>query len=388
MHGCIPAGDARLTESVSIAGPARGRLVSAACRALAVGFPSAEDSALPAPRRVLVIKPGSLGDVLLAGATLASLRQGFPDAEISHLVGDWAMPAAAGSPNVDVLIDCGPVGTPGAYTLRQYVRTANRIRARGFDAAIVLDRSPLMTLLPWLAGIAVRAGLDSNGRGFALNYRTPVPPGRHESELYLDVVRRIGLPVVRPETWFDPPDSARAKVRGLLAEAECTSGCLVLAPGGGVNPGARRHEKRWAPGGFVRVAERLRDDAGLVPVLVGDANDQDAVDAVRRELRGGPLLDLSRRLDFAEVGALLALADCFLANDSAIAHLGAAVGSGGVVIYTATDPEIYGPPGGKVVKLVAATGRDVEGAAAAALVRKIDRAPPGPGSGPRQTTFL
>ena len=335
-----------------------------------------------------MIKPGSLGDVLLAGPALASLRRGYPDAEITHLVGDWARPAAAGSPNVDRLIGCGPVGTPGAYPLRRYVRTANRIRARGFDAAFVFDRSPLMTLLPWLAGIAVRAGLDSSGRGFALNFRTPVRPGRHEAELYLDVVRRIGLPVVRPGTWFCPPAAARARVRDLLAESENPPGYLVLAPGGGVNPGARRPDKRWPAGGFVRVAGRLRRDAGLLPVLVGDVNDQDAVGAVRRGLGGGPLLDLSRRLTFAEAGALLALAGRYLANDSAIAHLGAAVGSRGVVVYTATDPEIYGPPGEQVVKLVAAPGRDIAGEAVAALGEQVDSPAPGAGPRPGQTTLL
>lgn len=361
-----------------MAGSARDRIVGAACRALAIGFRSAGEGSLPAPRRILVIKPGSLGDVLLAGAALASLRKGFPDAEILQLVGNWARPAAAGSPSVDGLLECGPVGTPGAYTLRQYVRTANRIRAQRFDTAVVLDRSPLMALLPWLAGISVRAGLDSDGRGFALNYRTPVRPGRHEGELYLDVVRRIGLKAVHPETWFQVPDAAAAKVRGLLAGRERPPGWLVLAPGGGVNPGARRLDKRWPPGGFVRVARRLREDAGLCPVLVGGASDADAVEAVRRGLCGGPLLDLSQRLDFGEVGALLALSGCFLANDSAIAHLGAAVGSGGAVIYTATDPRIYGPPGDGVARLVAAPGRDVAGDAIAALTRRIDRKGPGP----------
>ena len=363
-------------------------MVGAACRALAIGFPSRGDEGPSAPRRILVIKPGSLGDVLLAGAALASLRRGFPDARIWHLVGDWARPAAAGSPNVDGLIDCGSVGTPGRYTLRQYMRTANRIRAGGFDAAIVLDRSPLMALLPWLAGIGVRVGLDSGGRGFALNYRAPVGAGRSESELYLDVVRRIGLPVVRPETWFCPPAAARARVRDLLAGRECPPGYLVLAPGGGVNPVARRIDKRWAPGGFVRVAQNLRKVAGLLPVLVGDENDRDAVDAVRKGLGVGPLLDLSGKLDFGEVGALLALADGFVANDSAIAHLGASVGSSGVVIYTATDPEIYGPPGEMVAKLVAAPGRDVAGAAVTALTRGIDRKASGFGHGPGRARFL
>lgn len=370
-----------------MAGSARDALVGAACRALARGFPAAGAELRPAPRRILVIKPGSLGDVLLAGAALASLRKGYPCAEIVHMVGSWARPAAAGSPNVDALLDCGLVGTPGAYSLRQYARIVRRIRGRGFDAAVVLDRSPLMALLPWLAGIGLRAGLDSGGRGFALNYRAPVAPARHEGELYLDVVRRIGLPAVRPETWFDPPADARARVGGLLA-GKGLAGFLTVAPGGGVNPGARRPDKRWSAAGFARIARRARAEMGLLPVLVGDAGDADAVSAVRADLSGGPLLDLSQKLGFAEVGALLAQTDGFVANDSAVAHLGAAVGASGVAIYTATDPAIYGPPGGRIAKLVAAPGREVAGAAIAAIAAATARVEPETGPGAPQTTRL
>ncbi len=319
---------------------------------------------------MLVIKPGSLGDVLMAGAALATLRAGFPDAHIVHLVGSWARPAAAGNPSVDALLDCGPVGMPGAFNWRQFLRVVARVRSARFDAAIVLDRSPLMASLPWLAGINVRAGIDSAGRGFPLNYRVPPPPQRHEGELYLDVVRRIGLEPVRPRRWFRPRPSALAKIRSVLGGDPPRF--LVVAPGGGINPGARRPQKRWSPQGFVRVARRLRERAGLLPVLVGDDGDVDAVGAVRQSL-DGPLLDLSQRLSFAETGALLQSSHGFMANDSAIAHLGAAVGASGVVIYTVTDPAIYGPAGDRITKLTAKPGSAVGDAAVAALLTGIER---------------
>ena len=359
---------------------ARDALIGAACRALAFAFPSSPRTGVPAPRRVLVVKPGSLGDVLLAGPALATLRRGFPDSEIVQLVGTWAGPAAAGNPSVDSLLDCGTVGTPGAYSLGQYFSTVNRIRAEKFDAAAVLDRSPLMALLPWLAGIGVRAGLDSGGRGFALNYRAPVMAGRHEAELYLDVGRRMGLPVVRPEVWFDPPARARSRVRELLSGIGASKSFAVFAPGGGVNPGARRPDKRWAASGFAQAARSLRDRAGLLPVLVGDRDDRDAVAAVLHGIASGPHLDLSQKLSFAEVGALLERAEGFVANDSAIGHLGAAVGAAGVVVYTVTDPRIYGPPGSKVAKITAASDIDVVGAIVAALAGDIG--PTGSGGAP------
>ena len=90
-----------------------------------------------------------------------------------------------------------------------------------------------------------------------------------------------------------------------------------------------------------------------------------------RQGLGDPVLDLSRRLSFGEVGALLELAGGFLANDSATAHLGAAVGASGVVMYTVTDPDVYGPSGEQVVKLVASAQIDAGAAAVQALLTAI-----------------
>ena len=59
--------------------------------------------------------------------------------------------------------------------------------------AVSLVRSPLMSLAVYLAGIPLRAGLDSGGRGFGYNLRVPIDPAarEHESEIYLKVVSAI-----------------------------------------------------------------------------------------------------------------------------------------------------------------------------------------------------
>ena len=350
-------------------GRLKDALVGSACRLLALPFPEKRQPP-PPPRRLLVVKPGSLGDVLLAGSALASLRSAYPNARVVQLVGSWARPAAAGCPNVDELLDCGPVGTPGKYSWREYLRVVAQVRRQRFDAAVVLDRSPLMAMLPWLAGIKVRAGLDSGGRGFALRMRASPLPRRNESELYLDVVRRMGVDPVRPRRWFRPSERDRSRVRSELAAAGSPERFLVTAPGGGVNPGSSRLQKRWSAQGFIRTVAEVRRRAGVLPVLVGDEGDSDAVAQVRQGL-GDPVLDLSRRLSFGEVAALLELAGGFLANDSATAHLGAAVGAAGVVMYTVTDPDVYGPSGEQVVKLVASAQTDAGAAAVQALLTAI-----------------
>ncbi len=55
---------------------------------------------------VLYIKPDHLGDLLLATPVLAALRQRFPEAQITAIVGPWAAMVLRHNPDVDVLLTC------------------------------------------------------------------------------------------------------------------------------------------------------------------------------------------------------------------------------------------------------------------------------------------
>ena len=146
--------------------------------------------AFNAPSSILIIKPCCLGDVLMATPVIAALRQTFPKARIDFAVGDWARAMVENNPHLDGLLDCGPsasrrgelvepsgrgpVGSGGRYSWREYFDLARRIRAARYEACFVLDRSPLISLLPYLGGVPQRVGLDSRGRGFSLTVGVPV----------------------------------------------------------------------------------------------------------------------------------------------------------------------------------------------------------------------
>ena len=163
-----------------------------------VFFRHAERSPFDSPRApssVLILKPCSIGDVLLATPLFRALREGLPGAKLSLAVGTWSKVAVANNPDVDEIIDCADIGLPRKYELGSYLAFAGRLRARRFDAAFVADRSPMMSLLPFLAGIPTRIGLDSRGRGFSLTTKVAVKEDSHESELYLDLARAAGVGV-------------------------------------------------------------------------------------------------------------------------------------------------------------------------------------------------
>src|SRR4051794_14969839 len=100
------------------------------------------------PRRVLIIKPCCFGDVLMATPALAAVRRAWPQAQIDWLIGSWAQPAIAHTPRLPGLLPGDPLGTaPARQAIPAAIRLAGRLRGR-YDAALVLDRSPVLAALP------------------------------------------------------------------------------------------------------------------------------------------------------------------------------------------------------------------------------------------------
>ncbi|MYD93203.1 MAG: glycosyltransferase family 9 protein [Chloroflexi bacterium] len=298
----------------------------------------------PNPRlSALVIKPLALGDVLRATGFTAALRHGLPGADITFAVGDYAAPALANNPHIDEIMSMGMLGTPRRYDARQYLTFVRRIRERRFDAAFVLDRSPAMALLPYFARIPYRIGLDSRLRGFAHTTRLPVGMEDSEVQTYRRLARVAGLDPTADACVFRPTQEDVAVARRLAEEFELGSAALrvVIAPGGGVNPGAVDVTKRWPAEQFAAVADWLIQRRGARVCLVGTASDSPSIAAMLRAMTQ-PALDLVGRTTFGQLGALIAGSDLFVGNDSASAQLAVGVGTPSVAIFTATEPWIYG----------------------------------------------
>jgi ADP-heptose:LPS heptosyltransferase len=295
-------------------------------------------------RRLALIKPCCIGDVIFATALLAALRRGYPDAEIDWIVGSSALPALRDHPDLREVLDSGPLANPASKpaSLLNLIRL---LRSGNYDLAVVPDRSPLMGLAPLLAGIPRRAGLDSAGRGFAYIVKARVEPGaiRHEAEIYLDIARALGLST--DSCWVNIPPGANsvATVERILREAGASPKPLIVVhPGGGVNAGMTMIEKRWPADRFAALADRIAESIDGQIVLIGLKSDRLALELFRQ--RGQhPILDLTEKLSLPETGALASLAALYIGNDNGVAHLAAASGGKVLMIFGPSDPRRYAP---------------------------------------------
>jgi ADP-heptose:LPS heptosyltransferase len=315
----------------------REELVTAACQVLGSitgRLASREDTVPPSNPRFVVLKRCCLGDVLASTVLLDAIRRRYPLARIDYATNDYSRPALAGNPDVNGVI----------------VPAVEALRAGRYDVAITLERSPATGMLPWLARIPIRVGPNNLSRGFAHNLRVACPPDRSEAEVALDCAAALDIPVANARAKFCPSPSDVARAGDLLSSAGLGSaGLVAIAPGGGVNPGMRLTSKRWPAERFAAVADRLLEEHGLRPVLIGGPGDEQSAAAVIAAAKHVPL-DVSGVTSMGETAALIQRCRLFVGNDSAPLHLAAAVGTPFTGIFGPSDPLRHRPFGrGEVV---------------------------------------
>jgi ADP-heptose:LPS heptosyltransferase len=313
------------------------------------------------PRRVVLILPCCIGDVVLATATLKALRRAFPDAHITWAVGNWSKGVIEHHDRLDAVLDTGPEALP-VRSMKGFWRFVSQLRAGKFDLVVSLVRSPLMSAAVLLSGIPQRAGLDSAGRGFGYTIRAPVDAHtpRHEAEIYLDVARALGVDT--HDCWVNVPvsETDHQRVRTLLTERGVRQPFIVINPTGGRNPGMVMDSKRWPPENFALLADHLsmnlstfspplhRMERGLGGevktnlVLLGGPGDEAIVRAVEGAMNV-PTITLVGELSFGEIASLAALSALYIGNDTGLTHLAAASGAKTAMILGPSDPARYAP---------------------------------------------
>ena len=298
-------------------------------------------------RRICLIKPSSLGDVIHGLPVLAALRGTYPEAFISWVVSPAYASLLEGHPMLDevLLFDRAAWGRLGRLPLSvaEVARLVGTLRRRRFDLVVDLQGLLRSGLLAFASGAPLRVGFASAREKAPLFYtrRIEVPPGPiHAVDRYMLVAeavcgeggRRVAFPLGLATADYEEADRFLASA-GLGPQRP-----LVV-----LSPGARWASKRWGPERFAALGEALRSGLGLQPVLIGGPGDEWVVEEVRRSMEGSAPAAFFPSLKVA--AALFARARLAVTNDSGSMHLAAAAGCPVVALFGPTDPRLTGPYG-------------------------------------------
>jgi lipopolysaccharide heptosyltransferase I len=293
-------------------------------------------------RRIALIKPSALGDIVQALPVLTALRRRRPQAHITWLVNRHYEPLLLGHPDLDEVLpfDRGATKYGLLKATLSYGRFLRDFRARNFDLVIDLQGLLRSGLFTAASGAPRRVGLASAREGAVWFYTDIVPvadfSALHAVERYWLVARALGA--------GDGPIEFRLPVRDAerLRAEEALRGCRRPWLAFGV--GSRWVTKRWPPEHFAALARRAQAEFGGTVVFVGGTDETEVARVTGAQL-SGPWRNLSGQTTLPCLTALLSLVDVMVANDTGPLHLAAALGRPVVAPYTCTKVALNGPFG-------------------------------------------
>jgi heptosyltransferase I len=311
--------------------------------------PTAESAALApladpvaAPRRVLVILLGAIGDVVRALPLLGRIRRAWPAAHLAWAVEPKSQAVLEGHPWVDELIVYNRRRAPFSF-----LPFLVRVRAGHFDLTLDLQRHLKSGVVAIASGARVRVGFDrSNGKEFNHLFSTrqiaPQPAMRLKVMQYQGFADALGLAAAPIEFGLVSSDAERVRAAAMLESAPRPLLAVIL--------GSSWPSRIYFPDSIAAVIREMamaRDGSpALFPVLIGSGHDEVALaDQVVANLAGAPVLNLAGRTGLRDLVAIFAECAAAFGPDSGPMHIAAAAGCPVVSLWGATAPERSAPWG-------------------------------------------
>ncbi len=283
-----------------------------------------------ARRRILVIKLSAIGDVILSVPSLRALRQKFPDAWISVLVGRKSRALLRNCPYVNDVIAYEETGSG----LSSIAKMGRLLVKEGFDTVVDLQNNRTSHLLSYLSGATLRVGHGNRRWSFLLSRRTqPGAPDLAPIDHQFQVLQLLGVESVerRLELWAEKEDVKRVNT---FLESQWISPSQVLI---GLNPGSslRWATKQWPVENFAKLCDELARRNFRV-VITGSDLEAPLAEELLRLTRNKPVNAVGKTT-IPELIALVRRCQVFVSSDSAPMHIAASSSVPLVALFGPTD---------------------------------------------------
>ena len=282
---------------------------------------------------LLLVRLGSLGDIVHALPAASALRDTFPAARIDWVVdAKWAR-LLEGNPDISnvVVLDRKTAGG-----IRETVR---KLHAAEYSCAIDFQALYKSAILPFWARVPRRIGFKSSyareGLAALLYTETVNPSGAHKVDHNLTLVERAGAHCIQPRFPLTVLPEDDGAVSNALREHGIGGEFFVLNPGGGWR------SKCWPAERYGELHRRLYEDRGWRGVLTFGTGEKDLAERAKAAAGNSPLALVE--LGLGPLLALLRRAKFMVSADTGPLHLASALGAPTIGLFGPTDPSRNGP---------------------------------------------
>lgn len=296
----------------------------------------------PDCKRILVIRPDNMGDLIMSGPAIKALKQSF-NAHITVLTSSMAKGIIKHMPMIDdaIIFDLPWVKTNQQAPKEQIYEVVERLKKGSFNAAViftVFSQNPLPTaMLAYMAGIPkILAYCRENPYGLLTDWipdKEPYNVIKHQVQRDLDLVASVGA-----FTNDDRLDLLIEDCSTSVKEKLLSVGVNLDHPWLLLHAGVSEPKREYPFNNWVIAAKAIIIKLGYQILLTGAASEKVLTDKLQQRI-GEHSFSVAGLFDLSEFICLVKQAPCLVSVNTGTIHIAAAVNTPIVVLYAETNPQ-------------------------------------------------
>lgn len=306
---------------------------------------------LPEKGKILIIRLGSVGDVVRTIPAVSALRACYPQATIDWAVQELSADVVRSVREVDHVILLPRkrwvrmIRKPRYYPrfFKEIIGWIRSLRRRKYDTVLDFHGILKSGIIGLLSGAKRRVGFK---KGYCKEYNflfncfhvNPGDPRLNRVYKNLELVRAVGCDRPLPKVWLTPSPRDFERIDAFWEEIQPV-GVPVIA----IQPSSSKNTdfKRWFPDRYARLCDMLVETLGATIILTWGPGGRKAVEEIQGLMTQPSHIACSTSL--MELSALFQKCDMYIGGDTGPMHLACFSGLPAVVIYGPTDARVNAP---------------------------------------------
>lgn len=295
------------------------------------------------PKKILIMRSGGIGDVLMSTPLVKSIRKHYKKAEITYFVGNWSKDVLKDNPNIDKIFNYDDLIII-KLKIFKILKLIKQTRKKKFDLIFNLEKSWHWAILSFLFGIPARIGFNRLGEGFANTLTVPFNGSKYELEYYLDLAKLLNIKILTHDMEIYLTKKEKETAKKFIKNNKLKNKKLIgIAPGGAENPAQQAFIKRWPLENYVKLINKItKKNKKACIILFGGNNDVKTCKQIK-EKSNNKIINTAGKLTIKQSAALMKKCKIFITHDSGPMHLAGAVKVPLITLFGPTQSERFAP---------------------------------------------
>jgi ADP-heptose:LPS heptosyltransferase len=255
-------------------------------------------------KKILIIKPSALGDIVLAMPAACALADNFPGAEIHWFVRPEFAPLLENHKCVQkiVIFNRRKLGKwwCNLDAFREFINLIKKLRQEKYDIVFDLQGRFRSAIFAWFSGCKTRIGLANTQELTSIFYTQRIrQTSVHLVDYFLDIVRSVSSIKGKVEFGLKPQQKAIDDVQRILQTNQANKNNYAV-----IVPGATVDEKKWSAKNFANLAEKIHNKYQSTIVAVGVQGERETIEKIQKET-AVPVINLAGKTNIPQLVSLL-----------------------------------------------------------------------------------